>query len=108
MTLNERLKEIVGAEALLPEEQMAQYAVDGYTPQAVVVPDDVEELSRVVAFAAQEKLSVTPWGGGTRMAQGNPPTRVDIIVKTTSINKVTEHSESDFTLGIGERCYRFF
>ena len=101
MTLNERLKEIVGAEALLPEEQMAQYAVDGYTPQAVVVPDDVEELSRVVAFAAQEKLSVTPWGGGTRMAQGNPPTRVDIIVKTTSINKVTEHSESDFTLGIG-------
>jgi glycolate oxidase FAD binding subunit len=91
----------VGAGALLPEEQLGQYAVDGHTPKAVVMPDDVEGLSKVVAFAAQEKLSVTPWGGGTRMVQGNPPTRVDIIVKTTNINKVTEHYESDFTLGIG-------
>ena len=101
MTLKEKFKEVVGAEALLPEEQLVQYAVDGHVPKAVVSPTTIDDLSKAIAFAAKEKLSVTPWGGGTRMSQGNSPTRVDIVVKTTGINQVTEHSEFDFTLGIG-------
>lgn len=101
MTLNDRLKDVVGAKALVPEAQLSQYTVGGVTPKAVVIPSNVDALRQVVSFAAREGFSITPWGGGTQMSLGNLPSKVDIVLKTTAINRVAEHSESDFTMAVG-------
>ncbi|MCP4756038.1 MAG: FAD-binding oxidoreductase, partial [Proteobacteria bacterium] len=37
-------------------------------PMAVVVPEEVEDLKRIVAFAGEEKIPIIPRGAGTSLA----------------------------------------
>jgi len=101
MSLTEQLAEALGPDALVPQEQVDGYAVDGLVPEAVVSPGTVEELGCTIGLASREGLSVTPWGGGTQMALGNPPSRVDMVVRTAGLDRVVEHSVPDFTLSVG-------
>ena len=86
-----RLAGIVGQEHVLAQERCAQYAVDGKTPIAAAFPATVEELSEVMRLASSERLSVVPWGSGTKISFGGIPERVDLLVGLARFNRVIEH-----------------
>ena len=72
-----------------------EYAVDGLEPGAVVFPASVEEVSRVLAYAADEGKAVSPWGGGTKQTLGNVPSRVDLVLGTQRLSRLLFHEPQE-------------
>jgi len=95
-----RLAGIVGQEHVLAQERCAQYAVDGKAPTAAAFPATVEEISEVMRLASSERLSVVPWGSGTKISFGGIPERVDLLVGLARFNRVIEHEPADLTATI--------
>lgn len=92
-----------GIQTIIPEyqsvsdERLAQYAVDGVIPRAVVSPTHVDQVSGLVRLAAQMGLSVIPRGGGTKMSLGLPPARADIVLSLDRLNAILEYEPADLT-----------
>ncbi|MBI4553216.1 MAG: FAD-binding oxidoreductase [Candidatus Latescibacteria bacterium] len=92
-----------GIQAIIPayqpasDETLAQYAVDGIIPQAVVSPENVEQVSEIIRLAGRMGLSVIPRGSGTKMGLGLPPSRADIVLSLDRLNKVLEYEPADLT-----------
>jgi glycolate oxidase FAD binding subunit len=95
--LIDELTSIVGAEFVQTTLATNAYRVDGRAPWAVVAPGDVDQLAAVLALAHCEELAVVPWGGGTTMALGHPPERLDIVLALPRLNRVLEHEPADLT-----------
>ena len=76
---------------------VAGYEIDGASPASVVSPRSVDELGQVLAHASQSGLAVAPWGGGTRIATGNPPQRLDAVVTLAHIDGLLAHNPADLT-----------
>ena len=91
---------MVDTQSFLPDHRLAEYAVDGVTPSVVVAPQNVDELSNLLRVASERGLRVVPWGGGTKMALGNPPSGVDVVVLTTSLNGLIAHEAADLTVSV--------
>jgi glycolate oxidase FAD binding subunit len=73
------------------------FAIDGLTPGAVVTPTTIEGLSEALAASARDGLAVSPTGGRTRVAVGRPPTRYDVALDTTGLNRLITHDSGDLT-----------
>jgi glycolate oxidase FAD binding subunit len=95
--LIEELSAIVGAEFVQAMASVDAYQVDGRVPWAVVAPGDLDQVAAVLALAHREALAVVPWGGGTTMAMGQPPERLDIVLLLPRLNRVLEHEPADLT-----------
>jgi glycolate oxidase FAD binding subunit len=98
----EGLGAIVGTEhvrSALPSD-----AVDGVEPRAVVEPGSAAELARVLSYAGEGALSVSPRGGGTKLDWGNAPQRVDLVLSTRRLDSVIEHAWGDMTATVGAGC----
>jgi glycolate oxidase FAD binding subunit len=78
----------------------AGYAVDGVVPKAVVFPKDTKMVAAVVQRASQGKLAVVPWGSGTKMAMGNPPKRVDLVVCMAGMNHMLDVDTANLTITV--------
>ena len=74
---------------------LSGYAVDGQSPQAVVFPNTVEEVSHLLAAADGEGKAVVPWGAGTHMALGNLAARVDLVIGMPRLNRILEYEPAD-------------
>jgi glycolate oxidase FAD binding subunit len=100
----ERLKnliEILGEQNVKTEPDVtAEYAVDNIVPKAVVFPKNTKQVSDVVKFANRENLAIVPLGSGTKMAMGNPPKRLDIVVCTSGLNHMLDVDPSNLTMTI--------
>ncbi|MGE0541270.1 MAG: FAD-binding oxidoreductase, partial [Dehalococcoidia bacterium] len=96
----DQLSERMPAAHLLTGADMDGYAVDGLRPAAVVQPADVDGVAAVLRFATDHGLSVTAWGGGTAMGLGNRPSRLDLIVDLTRLNRILEHRPQDLTVTV--------
>jgi glycolate oxidase FAD binding subunit len=96
-TLIEELSAIVGAEFVQSMASLDAYHVDGRPPWAVVAPGDIDQVAAVLALAHREALAVVPWGGGTTMAMGQPPERLDIVLSSLRLSRVLEHEPADLT-----------
>ena len=81
-----------------------QESVAGLQPQLVVAPGDEQELARVLQLANGAGLAVTPRGGGTKLAWGNPPRRADVVLSTTRLNRIVEHAWADLTVTVEAGC----
>ncbi|MBM3941616.1 MAG: FAD-binding oxidoreductase [SAR202 cluster bacterium] len=81
----------------LPAGQLPHYAVDGQTPQAAVRPANCQQAASVLQWAAAEKLSVMPWGGGTQMSLGNSPSRYDLALDLRGMNHLLDFQPNDLT-----------
>jgi glycolate oxidase FAD binding subunit len=93
----EELQAIVGVEWVQAMTALDAYRVDDRTPWAVVVPGDIEQVAAVLALAHREELAVIPWGGGTTMAMGHLPERLDLVLSLAQLNRVLEHEPADLT-----------
>jgi FAD/FMN-containing dehydrogenase len=68
----ERLREVVRGRVLNDQDALNKFARDrsiyDIRPMAVVLPEDVEDIQRLLEFSAREGLPVTPRGGGSGLA----------------------------------------
>jgi glycolate oxidase subunit GlcD len=91
---------------LLPEEidlqpaTLAKYAGDkwfaSHQPDAVALPRSAESVSRILRFAHEHKIPVTPRGAGHGYVGGCVPMAGGIALSTERMNKVLEINGRDF------------
>jgi glycolate oxidase FAD binding subunit len=96
-SLTETLTGLLGNDGLLPPELLAEYAVDGLKPQAVVQPKSRQAIAEVLRWAASEKLAIVPRGGGTHLSLGNLPSRLDLVLDLSQCNRVLDFEPADLT-----------
>jgi glycolate oxidase FAD binding subunit len=95
------LNGIIGEPNVIQDpDQLKAYAVDGLAPRAVVIPGNVEEVSRLLAYAHLEKLAVVPRGNGTKMAAGAVPGKIDLVLSMLRIHRITEHDIPNLSLSV--------
>jgi len=99
--LVEGLAEIVG-EAFVKagSAALSMYRIDEVSPKAVVFPKDTEQVSEVVQLANRENMAIIPCGSRTKMAMGNPPARLDVVVCTSRMNHMMDVDTSNLTIRV--------
>ena len=99
--LAERLRAALGADALSAEpRELELHSVAGKLPALVCLPHSAEQIAAALRICAEAEASVVPWGGGTAMAIGNPPRRLDLVVSTIRMNRLIEHDHANLTVTV--------
>ncbi|PIX24412.1 MAG: hypothetical protein COZ69_06200, partial [Deltaproteobacteria bacterium CG_4_8_14_3_um_filter_45_9] len=94
-----KLREIIGeANVIQDPDKLKAYAIDGKKPKVIVSPGTIDEVSKVVAHANQQHLFITPRGNGTKMGMGGIPKKIDIILSTSQLNRITDSDCENLTL----------
>lgn len=75
--------------------------IDGLRPESVVTPSSPRAVAEVLAVAAADGLTVAPVGGGTALALGNPPERLDLALSTEGLAGIIAYEPTDLTLSVG-------
>jgi FAD/FMN-containing dehydrogenase len=97
----EALRAIVGPEFVKDDPDiLSACAVDGLKPRAVLYPGSTEEVAGVVRLAHGENLSLLARGSGSKMAVGNVPERLDLIVATERLNRVVDLDTANLTVTV--------
>lgn len=105
-TLMADLKSVFGeanvsaAQSVLQQHSHDQSSHRAFRPDAVVWPEDVQQVSAVAAYAHQRSIPLVGWGAGSSL-EGNPiPVRGGIVVDFQRMNQiVTVHAE-DFQVTV--------
>jgi glycolate oxidase FAD binding subunit len=94
-------EDLIGPQNVRSDEPaLHQYAVDGKKPAAVVFPASVDEVSEVVRLAGKRGLSIVPWGGGSKIHTGYPPSGLDLVVCTERLNRIIEMDTANLTVTV--------
>jgi glycolate oxidase FAD binding subunit len=101
LTLSHQLTSLLEAGIqFLPPELLPAYAIDGQAPRLVAQPATRQEAAQVLQWASAQGLAVCPWGGGTQMALGNPPRRVDLALDLTRLDRLLDFQPADLTVTV--------
>ena len=89
------LRSIVGESWLLLErEDLATYSYDGFfrqfQPDAVILPGNREEISKIMKIASREKINIIPRGAGTNLSGTSVARQGGIIMALNRLNKILE------------------
>jgi glycolate oxidase len=102
-SIKKNLKEIFGRENFLDSmEDRIAYSYDG-TPilnslaDAIVIPSSVEEISKLVRLANEEKFAIVPRGSGSGLSGGSIPSENSIVLLMNQWNKVIELDKNNLT-----------
>ena len=79
-------------------DKLKTYAIDGKKPKVVVTPGTIDEVSKVVAYANQQHLAIIPKGNGSKMNMGGIPKKMDIVLSTSRLNRITDRDCENLTL----------
>lgn len=99
--ITSQLKKIVGKESVLTsKEDLTTYSYDSTTiwthmPDVVVLPTSSEQVSQVLKLANENRIPVTPRGGGTGLSGGSIPIKGGIVLCTTRMNKILEINKTN-------------
>ena len=94
--LERELIAIVGLDAVLTgESELRAYDCDAYAPEkrypdAVVLPRNTEEVSRIVKLCNRLSIPFTPRGAGTGLSGGATAIAGGVVIATTRLNKILE------------------
>ncbi len=67
----------------------------GFSPEVVLYPETVEQISRVLEFASRNGIRVFPFAGGTKLFLGNPVGAVGAALSLKRLDSVLFHEPSD-------------
>jgi len=96
-----KLNEIVGETNIIQDPHILKaYALDGKRPKMIVSPGTMDEVSKIVSFANQQHLGIIPMGNGTKIGVGGIPKKLDIIVSTSRLNRITDCDTDNLTLSV--------
>jgi alkyldihydroxyacetonephosphate synthase len=111
--IHSELEEIVGSEFVsVKEADKLVYSVDWFwlpqmwldrgqklqTPDFIVHPGTVEEISEILKIANSYKIPVIPWGGGSGSQGGVVPVYGGIILDVKRLNKIIDIDEKSLTV----------
>ena len=85
---------------MVPADQLVDYSVDGMIPGVAVFPKDVEGVSQVAVPASREGKTILPRGGGTQMALGNLPRKVDLVLGLGGLDNLLYHEPADMVASV--------
>jgi glycolate oxidase subunit GlcD len=98
--LFQKLQKILPAEITLQPARRAKYAGDkwfaAHQPDAVALPRSAQAVAKILAFANEHNIPVTPRGAGHGYVGGCVPVRGGIVLSTERMNKVLEINPRDF------------
>lgn len=94
------LSRIVPQGALPPAYVHSEYAIDGLSPMAVVVPENREQVADIVRWASENEVTIFPRGGGTKTVLGNPPDSVGVVLDLSRLNRVIDYQPGDMTVTV--------
>lgn len=69
-------------------------------PDVVVLPLSADEVSRVMRYASQQKIAVTPRGSGTGLVGAAVPMEHGILLDMSRMNRFLELDEDNLTLTV--------
>ncbi|MDX1711301.1 MAG: FAD-linked oxidase C-terminal domain-containing protein [Rhodovibrionaceae bacterium] len=90
------LQDIVPGEGVIVEEtELRAYETDGLTayravPMVVVLPDTVDQVSRVLKYCYDNNIRVVPRGAGTSLSGGALPLTDGVLLGLSKFNKILE------------------
>jgi len=100
------MQEIVGAErasARLPDREAHsrdESFHEPHLPDVVVWPENAQEISRILRWANEHRVPVTPWSGGSSL-EGNPiPVQGGILLALYNMNRILEIREADLLVRV--------
>jgi glycolate oxidase FAD binding subunit len=96
--LQRRLSGIVGGDQVREGTAATGFSVDGVAPSLVVHPGSQEEVAAVVVACGRAGAVVVPWGGGTSIGIGNPPSRLDVVVCVDRLARIVEFDEANLNV----------
>ncbi len=91
-----RLSEIVPGEGVITaEESLRAYECDGLSayrqiPMMVVLPETVEQVSRILRYCHEEGIKVVPRGAGTSLSGGALPLADGVLLGLAKFNRILE------------------
>ncbi len=97
------LIEIVGKKNVLTsKEELFAYSYDALhfetsLPLAVVIPNSVEDISKIFYLANEEKFGIVPRGSGTGLSGGAIPTKNSIVLLMNKWKNILEIDENNLT-----------
>jgi FAD/FMN-containing dehydrogenase len=106
----DELRRLVGADYCLTSSfDVAPYASDWRgryvgQPLCVVRPGSTAEVAAVVAACAKANVAVVPQGGNTGLCGGAAPTRGEVVVSLTRLNRVRAIDTDNNTLTVEAGC----
>jgi glycolate oxidase FAD binding subunit len=96
------LEAIVGHEYMRPAAPAD--VVDDMSPAGVIAPGTAQEVAQVLQYCSAAGLAIIPRGGGTKLAWGNRPRKLDFILSTERLNRLVEHAWGDMTATVEAGC----
>ena len=85
---------------LFKRSELLRFSVYNELPQIAVIPDSYEEVSEIIKYCNGKKLSIIPFGSGTKTSLGNRPDSYDIALSLEKLNRIVEHNEIDFIITV--------
>ena len=76
-------------------------AIDGLAAGRVLHPGSAAQVADALADAVSQGLAVAPLGGGTALALGNVPDRLDLALSTAALGDVIAYEPGDLVLSVG-------
>jgi glycolate oxidase FAD binding subunit len=75
--------------------------IEGFARANVVAPDNAQAVAELLAEAAERGQAVAPVGGGTALALGNVPERLDLALSTAKLGGVIDYEPTDLVISVG-------
>ena len=75
-------------------------SIAGVTPRVVFVPDSIGDAASRIAESERAGETVAFIGGGTDLEIGNPPDRLDLVIRTENLDRLVEHAPADQIIAV--------
>ena len=94
-SIAQEFRSIAGGEWFLDTpEDLATYSYDGFLPEfkpdAIIIPQSTDEISKVTRVANREKINIIPRGAGTNICGSSVARQGGIIIGFHRMNKILE------------------
>ena len=80
---------------LAHQDEIRPYETDALTayremPMVVVLPENVEEVSKILKYCNENKIKVVPRGAGTGLSGGSLPLKDCVLISMSKFNKIVD------------------
>jgi len=95
--LTEELRALLGSTQIREGAGLDRYRLGCQVPQAAVLPRNEAEVCAALRFASDAALGAVPWGHGTYQSIGLPPTRYDLALDLSRLDRLVAYEPADMT-----------